>query len=386
MRCSLFVTALGALALSCGGGAATVSPRTPGALGSSPRVIGLAAGVEHTCALLATGRVACWGGNFKGQLGDGAKDDRSSPRALRDLDDAVEITAGTWHTCARRRSGRVACWGDGTYGQLGDGTTVERRRPADVGGLEDATQLSAGGDHTCALRKNGTAVCWGRNVHGEIAKGRAPGGNVPTPVDADVTGAVEVRAGGRFSCARLASGDVTCWSGQPATGEKLPPCEPLQGAVAVRNATALAAGDMHGCALVGGSAQCWGDDRAEQVGTNAQSTKQLCVMGGAVASGLVELAAGSSHTCARAASGQVACWGSNQRGQLGGGTKHRSTGQPTPVPTLADADVLVASHDHTCAIRKSGEVWCWGSNQRGELGDGGNEPSVGEPVKTKGLD
>ena len=384
LRALLVLALPGVLLASCGGGA-TVSPTTPGALSGATRVVAIAAGVEHTCALVATGRVACWGGNFKGQLGDGAKEDRASPRALRDLDDVVEIAAGTWHTCARRRGGRVSCWGDGTYGQLGDGTTVERRLPADVSGLDDAIQLSAGGDHTCALRRGGTVVCWGRNVHGEIAKARAAGGNVPSPVDADVTAVAEVRAGGRFTCARLVSGEITCWSAATASGEQLPACTPLSTRPPIEHASGLAAGDLHACAIVAGSAQCWGDDRAEQVGTSAQSTREPCTVGERIASDVVELAAGTSHSCARTASGQVACWGSNQRGQLGGGTKHRSTGQPTPVPSLPDAVSLAASHDHTCAIRRNGEVWCWGSNQRGELGDGGSEPAVGEPVRVRGL-
>ena len=370
----LLVLSLGFFLASCGGGT-SVSPKTPGAFGDARRVIGLAAGVEHTCALLATGRVACWGGNYKGQLGDGEKKDRDNARALADVTDAVELVAGGFHSCVRHKSGGIGCWGDGTYGQLGDGTTVERGA-GEVAGITDAVQLAAGGHHTCAVRATGQVACWGRNGHGQTGDPRADVSNVPFTIPR-IDDAVEVTAGERFSCARRRSGAVTCWGDRPtALGGDQGACDlftrDLPPAVS-KGITKLTAGGGHACAARDhASAVCWGDNRSGELGS--KTDVPTCQVVEVSLGDVVELAAGRVHTCARIATGQVACWGDNDRGQLGGGTKHKGTPLPTPVPGLVDADKLVAAHDHTCALRRGGEVVCWGSNQRGELGGEGAGP------------
>jgi len=90
-----------------------------------------------------------------------------------------------------------------------------------------------------------------------------------------------------------------------------------------------------------------------------------CLMG----EDAVELATGYAHTCARRASGAVACWGNNYGGQLGDGTTtDRST--PAAVSGLTDAVELATGGFHTCARRASGAVACWGLNYSGQLGDG----------------
>jgi alpha-tubulin suppressor-like RCC1 family protein len=293
----------------------------------------------------------------------------------------VEVVAGGFHTCVRRKNGMVACWGDGTYGQLGDGTTVERGTPGDVSGVADAVQLAAGGHHTCAVRATGEVTCWGRNGHGQTGDPRADVSNVPYTLP-KINDAVEVTAGERFSCARRRSGAVTCWGDRPgAMGGDQGPCDLLTRDLppdVSKGITSLSAGGGHACASrEKAAAVCWGDNRSGELGgkTDAPTCQLVEVSLGDV----VELAAGRAHTCARTATGQVACWGDNERGQLGGGTKHKGTPLPTPVPGLTDAEKIVAAHDHTCALRRGGVVVCWGSNQRGELGGDGTVVTVSVP-------
>mgnify|MGYP001015653119 FL=1 len=95
----------------------------------------MALGTGHSCAVLATGAVRCWGFNNKGQLGDGTTTDHRVPRPVADLTDAIAITAGDRHTCALRQTGDVVCWGGNTRGQLGDGTTTPRTKPVRVLGI-----------------------------------------------------------------------------------------------------------------------------------------------------------------------------------------------------------------------------------------------------------
>jgi len=94
-------------------------------------VASLSAGDHHTCALTTSGGLRCWGRNLDGQLGDGAASDRVTATAVRGLASGVtRVAAGGNHTCALMTGGGVNCWGRNLSGQLGDGTTTSRITPA----------------------------------------------------------------------------------------------------------------------------------------------------------------------------------------------------------------------------------------------------------------
>jgi alpha-tubulin suppressor-like RCC1 family protein len=96
-----------------------------------------------------------------------------------------------------------------------------------------------------------------------------------------------------------------------------------------------------------------------------------------------QLCGGEDHTCLLKASGQVLCWGVNLDGQLGDGTNTNRT-QPALVANLSDAVEVTCGDFHTCARRQSGEVSCWGRNQKGQLGNGTKTVS-NRPVAVAGL-
>ena len=84
--------------------------------------VSVAAGGSHTCGLLATGVVQCWGFNSSGQLGNNSTADSPAPVAVSGLTTATGVSAGSNHSCAVLASGGVRCWGDNGSGQLGDET------------------------------------------------------------------------------------------------------------------------------------------------------------------------------------------------------------------------------------------------------------------------
>ena len=115
----------------------------------------LSSGGDHTCGIRG-GRIYCWGADFYGQLGDGtAGGIRAVPAPIASsATDWTSVSAGKFHTCAIR-VGRIACWGYDASGQLGDGTAGDAPDPTPnliASGATDWKSLSAGAYHTCAIR------------------------------------------------------------------------------------------------------------------------------------------------------------------------------------------------------------------------------------------
>ena len=174
----------------------------------------ISAGANHTCAVVAGGAAKCWGSNFAGSLGDGTTTGYSSvPVGVVGVTGATQISAGSGHSCAVVAGGAVKCWGCNALGELGNGTTSTWESgsnvPVDVVGVSGATQISAGGRHTCALVAGGAAKCWGSNF-GELGDGTYNPSSVPVDV-VGVTGATKISAGGVHSCALVSGGAVKCW-------------------------------------------------------------------------------------------------------------------------------------------------------------------------------
>jgi alpha-tubulin suppressor-like RCC1 family protein/DNA-binding CsgD family transcriptional regulator len=175
-------------------------------------VVGLAAGggFGHTCALMNTGGVECWGSNAWGELGDGVSGDgvpwyRATAAATRNLSGVATISAGGTdsqggHTCAVTQAGQVYCWGRGYEGQLADGIADEvglggSNVPALIVGLsEGAAYVATGGRHTCAIEVAGSVWCWGENSKGQLANDQAAFSNLPLAVPGVVVPAVALTA------------------------------------------------------------------------------------------------------------------------------------------------------------------------------------------------
>src|SRR5690606_34498692 len=158
-------------------------PASVGDVDVGGTVTQLAAGALHTCALLDGGRVRCWGAESEGQLGYANVNtigDDEAPASAGDVDvggAVIQLVAGWLHTCALLETGRVRCWGEGSGGSLGYGNTNnigDDEHPATAGDVNlggDVTQLAADSDHTCAALKGGWVRCWGSNAFGRLGYG-----------------------------------------------------------------------------------------------------------------------------------------------------------------------------------------------------------------------
>ena len=186
---------------------------------------------------------------------------------------------------------------------------------------------------------------------------------------------VAIAAGNDHACALTTDGGVKCWGkngwgqlGDGTTTQRLTPT-PVSGLSS--GVAEITAGSTQTCAIItGGAVKCWGGNANGQLGdgTTTQRLTPTAVIG--LASGVTAIAAGANHTCALTTGGGVLCWGYNGTFQLGDGTwTPRLT--PTAVSgLLSDGAGITAGDQHTCALTTDGEIKCWGDNGRGQLGDG----------------
>jgi alpha-tubulin suppressor-like RCC1 family protein len=327
------------------GNGKTESALTPVAVQNLTAATSIVAGNAHTCALLADGTVQCWGELAKlgtglaGGLDDCGVPCSMKPVAVSGLAGVKAIAAGSTHTCALLSSGTVECWGDNVSGELGDGTMNSQLAPVPVQEMINATAISAGDSDTCALLAGGTVQCWGYNLSGQLGNGAIGpdncGGYPCSLKPVTVLGLSGVRAivsGGSHSCALLSDGAVQCWgfndvgelgNGTQASSPKPVPVSNLGGTV-----LSLVSGVYHSCAVLsGGMVACWGDNRYGQFcnGNTMNATTPVAISNLA---GATAVSLGNLDTCALMPGSKVVCCGANMQGQLGNGTVNSS---PTPV-------------------------------------------------------
>jgi alpha-tubulin suppressor-like RCC1 family protein len=376
------------------------------------RVEHISAGREHTCVLFEGGGVRCWGKGAGGRLGTGSVagiGDNETPAAIPDVvlgGRAVQITAGHTHTCALLDTGTVRCWGDNAEGQLGYGHTRDigdDEAPASAGDVtldEPVTQVVAGSEFTCALLASGRVRCWGDRPEGQTGHG-LDGRNIGD--DEVPTAFPALELGGRVTqlasehgnpCALLEGGKVRCWG--PVTGSTADRYTPAAehplvrlGVPAVRLATGAGAG--HTCAITAaGRMRCWGDGNYGQVGY-AFEVDDVGVMPGwaptparlgdvplAGKVRVVGVAPGGDHTCVLLDTGNVRCWGEGRFGVLGPGSpEHVLARDAVEIDVDGRVVEIAAGQLHTCAVLDTGAVRCWGYSADGQLGYGTSE-NVGE--------
>jgi len=335
----------------------------------------LALGEGHTCARTEQGQVQCWGLRDGGRLGDGRiEGGRSGPTAVAGLGDATTIVAGAAFTCASKRQGGVVCWGSNVGSALGSG----RPGPTDSGafasptGVTEAREVAAGDGFACALSQSGNVQCWGRNDDGQLGRPAAPnGGPMPVP---GLNGITALSAGEKHVCAVSRNGGVVCWGGNTfsqaaVTGTPRVPPTPYPG---VNDAIDVAAGNAHTCVVRrNGLVSCWGSNEFGQLGAKPGAVIRGPSQVSAITD-VTQLDAGGAHSCAVTNAGRIMCWGQNEHGQLGNGASalDLKTPRATPVAVhgMADAVQVVTAEAHSCARRRNGQVACWGENGLGQLG------------------
>jgi alpha-tubulin suppressor-like RCC1 family protein len=342
------------------------------ASGADPALVDLSVGGLFGCAIDGgDGYIRCWGRGENGQMGNGSWDYiNKKASVVSSLTGATDISLGQHHGCAIVEMGdpgeiELYCWGRNTDGQLGDGNSGQSYlavvEPVLVSTGQEPASLSAGGYHTCMLTEEccdgtGQVWCWGANGVGQLA----------SPL-----------------------------SGLTPTEAWLTPAGPQ-----INDVDLLAAGDAHTCAGRTGSKylRCWGSNASGQLGgggaTGPLQTNLygVTVQMADVQGNLLHLTAGWDHTCLSTDAGTIYCWGEGGDGRLGDGGESLSA-VPKVVSFLApeaDGEVVIqalaAGNAHTCAVGTGfkgdpeQQVYCWGNNDYGQIGDGTKWDFVPHPV------
>jgi alpha-tubulin suppressor-like RCC1 family protein len=305
----------------------------------------------------------------------------SAPTAL-----GKTISAGESSTCVLLASGGILCWGYNGQGQLGDGSTTDRHTAVPVTGITNADKVSIGESHACAGYASGAMDCWGGNSSGQLGDGTTSPHTTPAPVPA-ITNASQVLASSYTTCAQLDTGGVECWGnnsdGDLGDGTGSDQYSPVS-VLGLSDAIQTSEGHYHGCSLRAlGNVDCWGRNDEGQIGDNGAPTDRLSPVTVPGLSNIVEIVAGGYHTCARTAADNIYCWGRNSEGQVGDGT---FTERHVPVagPSLSGIVELVAGGYHTCARLTDGTIRCWGRGTEGQLGDGSASDQA-NPVTVSGI-
>ena len=326
-------------------------------------VVGLTSGVskvdgggQHTCAVTTGGAAKCWGSNWFGRLGDGTGIDgdvySTTPVDVVGLGSGVsEICAGGYHSCAVLTSGQVRCWGWNMYGQLGTGLTtptfsnvpVAVVDPSGMGLLAGITDVTCGSTHTCARTSTGEMRCWGNNSRGQLGIDSGSPSSTPYPQvvrlqpgsGSPLTLVERISAGGNHTCARV-SNLIKCWgwNAYGQIGDNIDLSD-KNAPVYVRNSAGTAmdfvstidAGMLHSL-LSNTSGQGWtwglGEDGQLGDGSSGPGTQRNYAgivrdSSGIPLSPVAVVAGGDEHSCALMGSGGVKCWGQDGAGQLGDG-------------------------------------------------------------------
>ena len=358
---------------------------------SGSGIQGLSSGDRSSCVMNGGGNVYCWGSNYDYTLGNGTRMDKSCiPVAYAEdcsISDRkiISVDASIYRTCAVEESGSIYCWGMNSGindpDEFPDSSLVPIKQIRHDGDhWEGVEKMSMGRYHACALLDDGFIYCWGENSKGQLGNESITDSYSSTLVykSGDLQGAeiVDISLGSNHSCALDVDGSVYCWGfnmfGQIGDGtlkNSLTPKKIFDGDLEGEKVVKLSSGSNHVCVITDKNAvYCWGQNERGQLGNgtyeNATAPVKIDDSGVLVGKKIVDISSLSGHVCALDDIGDIYCWGENDSGQLGDGTQENRT-VPVAIQNKNSLkfDMIAAGWGNTCAVEKNNDLYCWGKDQ-----------------------
>ena len=378
------------------------------------------------CALISILFAACNTIDSEKVVGESSSDGSSAPEIKNTAEETIQkesnapeiktavtpiptiknratIVAGLSHTCVMDDE-KVYCWGANTAGQLGNNQLSGTSKLVEVSGLRttDVQEISLGStaSHTCVRNALGVE-CWGVNSLGQLSQGlQIPYQKISTTVSGLQNRVSKIASGGRTTCA-IHNEALSCW-GSNDWGQLGANRKDLYYQVDLIAVTSLpgevedvSLGLHHVCAIATGRVYCWGQNFYGQLGNgdyggpqNPRSQYAPVQVQFGYAQPAKSITASINHTCMIDANDEVWCWGDNDRGQLGvSNTDYPESRIPIRVQEINHVTHVATGGFHTCVLKSDKTVYCWGQNIYGQLGN--NDPDIeysSSPKKVEGLD
>jgi len=325
------------------------------------------AGHGFSCMLKTDGSVWCWGFNQVGQLGRStAKNVQSKPVRVLEIEKITTLSAGNTTVCSLKKDGSVWCWGDKSFKQ----STARLMK-----GITGIAQFSIGNSHNCAVRKDGVAWCWGHNNFGQLNRWGTMELSFPprTPVRS-MEKVKMASVGDNRTCVIKQDDKVWCWGygygGHMGHGKVVPKTNVRIRPVQVKNAegtTYIELNSAHSCLLKkDGSVWCWGYNNMGGLGDGTRINRNEPVQVKNLQN-VKQISLGYKYSCALKENGSVWCWGGGSFGQLGNG-EFSLKESPVKVKGLTKVKRISVGFRHACALKEDATLWCWGDNSYTQLG------------------
>ncbi|MGN0106776.1 MAG: RCC1-like domain-containing protein, partial [Hominilimicola sp.] len=374
----------------------------------------IVSGRNHTLALKRDGTVWAWGDNTSGQLGDGTNGtvnvDKMVPRQVRIaesssnasvLSNIIQISAVENSSAAVDSAGNVYVWGDNTNNRLGLGSSVKSVNvptKMDTKGIA-INYIQIGENHSVARSRAGRVYTWGNNTYGQLGYRKSDKdetyndntfNTVSYLVDSNGIGRnlLSVAVGdthtlGIITASGNTSGTVYAWgnnsSGQlgntSVTKTTTPVAVKLANGSTIDNAIKVYAYDNYSMALTkDGNVYVWGDNTYGQLGTGSKggTLKNAALLKGTTGDGALsnikDIAVNATNAAAIDADGNVYVWGQNDRGQIGDASTYERL-YPVKQSDMRDTSDISLGLDHTVAMTEDGRIYAWGANESGQLGN-----------------
>ncbi|HEY0155331.1 MAG TPA: hypothetical protein VGB92_25175 [Longimicrobium sp.] len=319
----------------------------------------------HSCALMRSRQLYCWGDNTSYQLGASSAGRRSGvPVRVQGLPALKAVTAGLSHTCALDVEGYAYCWGTFRDYLVVFASWAEPRRVSETLRFE---QISSGGEQSCGLTADGNAYCWGVNHSRQLGNGTSTSSMRPVAVHGGIRFSTLV-AGWSSTCGIAVDDALYCWGSVNGATPVL-----AGGGMKFKS---VSLGGSHACGVdIEGRGYCWGEAMGGRLGISGAGGYLVVTVPTEVSGGLrfKSIGAGSSHTCGLTVESEIYCWGEANHGRLG--TVLQSSPmvffESVPIRSLRGMrfESLSVGYTHACALSTSGGAYCWGREEHGELGN-----------------
>ena len=357
-----------------------------------------------SCALNQKSKMYCWGYGYEGGLGYGGSTDQHSPVPVDTSSFAANeptfrnMSEGYRTQCAIATDGKAWCFGHGTYGQLGNNTTTTYQYTPELVNTSSMTNTTphfidiAGGVYqTCAIAADGKVFCWGNASFGGIGNNSFSGiYSTPQPIDEASFGAETStfkKLASRYytTCGISTAGKLWCWGynvyGELGIGLTGTNYATPQLVASPNNETFIdiSAGIYSFCALSSaGNAYCWGYNGNGELGvgsyTNYSTPQSIVTQAITGETVFHDITRSGYATFASTSSGDIWVWGYNGNYDFGDGS---TVSQNMPMSKVnltynsspPEFKELSSGVHHSCGLTTTGEVWCWGYNAYGQLGN-----------------